>query len=478
MAHEIKPFAPDPEFYPRIIRHVCDYVLREMTDPMGAFWSAQDAEVDAREGGNYVWTTDEVQEAIGDKDLARLAQEMYGVNLGTNFVDPHMPSAAPVNVLFLPKALHELADAKGVQMDELLAKKQSIDRLMMTVRDQRKQPGTDDKVLVSWNGLMIAGFARAGQLLNEPRYVAAAAAAATYILDGMRTEDGGLYRVMRRGKVRIPAFLEDYAFFVHGLLALHRADGEQRWLDAAQQLTKLAIEKFAADGGGYYDTLADQDDLFVRSRTTYDGAIPSGNSQMIFDLVSLYELTQETTYLDRARTDLESFAQLMQRMGQGAVRMHDALLRVLELAPKQFAQRPPRPSAESQPVRIAVSPQEIDLASGPAKVRIRLDVDERYHLNAHDPGMEGLIPLTVQLVGGDGLKLEVQYPKGNSKKFAFADEPINIYDGEILLNATIEKVGVVAANAKPKLTLKYQACDDSSCLLPQTIELPVRIEVE
>ena len=355
LAQSIKPDEKDKNLYPRVVREILDYTLREMMDETGTFWSAQDAEVDAREGGNYVWVEKEVRAAIKDEKLAALALKMFGVDKGPNFKDPHHPNATSVNVLFLPKRLEELAQAEKMTMDQLLAAREKIRKQMMAVRDKRKQPRTDDKVLTSWNGLMIAGFAQAGRDLNEPRYVKAAAKAADYILNNMRAGDGGLYRTMRKGKAKIPGFLEDYSFLTHGLLGLFRADQQAKWLDAAEALTQYANENFGVvtmtentDGntnkktgegkrtGGYYDTLAGQADLFVRTRGTYDGATPCGNSVAINNLVSLYELTKKKQYLDDAITDLGSFGVPLRRQGTGMGNMLSAAMRAMAIAPDRF----------------------------------------------------------------------------------------------------------------------------------------------
>ncbi len=475
IAHSIKPHDADTDFYPRVIRAVCDYVLREMTDPTGTFWSAQDAEVDAREGGNYVWTAEQVRQALDDDALADLAVTMYGLDRGTNFQDPHHPDEPPANVLFLPKPLHELADDRGVTVDQLLTTKARIDKTLLAVRDQRKQPATDDKVVVSWNGLMIAGLARAARELNEDRYAAAAARAADYILANMRTSDGGLYRTMRKGQVKIPAFLEDYAFFVHGLIELHRTTGEPRWLEAAEALTNLAQRKFTAENGGYYDTLADQDDLFVRTRSTYDGAISSGNSQMAHNLVDLYELTANVEYLNRVEADLRSFAGAMTDNGAAMAHMHSALLRAIEADPPRFAQAPPPKPDKPRPVTARLEPGTLDMTNGQAKLRLAITMADDYHVNSNNPSVEGLIATTVELADADGLELVVDYPPGKNKRYALADEELSVYDGTVVIEATLRKTSDFDPNLRPRLILRYQACTDTTCLAPETIELPITI---
>ena len=481
IAHTIRPRAEDPDFYTRLVRHICDYVLREMTDSTGTFWSAQDAEVDAREGGNYVWTKQEMEEAVIDSQLIELTQKMYGFDEGENFKDPHDPNAQWVNVLFLPKPLHELAGSESLRMDQLLERKMRIDQRMLKVRDGRKQPATDDKVLTSWNGLMIGGFALAGRTLDEPKYIEAAARSANYIVDHMRTDDGRLYRTMRHGRKKISGFLDDYAYFVHGLLELYRSDQNPKWLDAAQQLMRIAQTQFGAEGGGYYDTQAAQADLFVRTRGTYDGAISSGNSQMIHNLLDLHELAGDERNLDRAITDLESFAGSLKRLGVGMVHMTHALLRVVELAPARFGEVPASlavATLKEKGMQIDIQPNVVNLSSGQATVHIKLNIDDIYHINAHEPGMEGLIPSAIHLSRSDGLSIDVEYPPGESKRFPFGGDPINIYEGEIQFDVTLARTDGPGPQGEVALTFTYQMCTDRQCMAPRTIKLPVEIRVE
>jgi len=486
-AHTIHPDGDDPGLYARVVREVCDYVLREMTDATGAFWSAQDAEVDAREGGNYVWTAKQVRDAISDEAMAGLAVRMYGLDRGTNFQDPHHRDEPPTNVLYLPDRLDVFAKKEKMSPARLVGVRAEINARMLAVRAKRKQPSTDDKVLVSWNGLMIAALARAGRVLDEPGYTRAAARAAGYILEHMRQGEGdrGLYRTMRGGEAKIPAFLEDYAFFVHGLIELHRATGEDRWLTGARELMAYAQEQFSAQetrGGGYYDTLANQSDLFVRTVSVYDGAIPSGNSQMIHNWMDLYDLTGEAAYLDRAVADLGAFAGALVDRGAGMVHMQHALLRAMSQAPKRFAATPSNGKEQvgktDQPVSVSVEPEVVDLSTGSSRLRVTLKVEPGYHLNASDAGLIGLIPTTLTLEAPEGLTLSVDYPAGVTKRYPFAEEALKIYEGVVVLDATLRKTGGAGGAsgdtpAGARLVLRYQVCTDSSCLEPQEVELPV-----
>ncbi|MCE9590632.1 MAG: DUF255 domain-containing protein [Planctomycetes bacterium] len=482
-ARAIRPDENDPGLYERVVRETCDYVLREMTDATGAFWSAQDAEVDAREGENYLWSPAQVEAAVGDAKLAELAIKMYGLDEGPNFKDPHDEAAPPANVLFVRVPLHELAKQAGRTLGDVVVAKREIDKRLLAERNKRKQPSTDDKVLTAWNGMMIAGMARAGRDLDEPRYTKAAARAADAILKHMTTADGGLLRTMRGGTAKVPAFLDDYAFFAQGLIALHHADGDERWLREAVRLTAEATRRFASPGGGYYDTLSDQADLFVRTRSTYDGAIASGNSRMILNLVDLRAATGERVYLDRAVADLQSFAAAMRRAPLGTTRLAEALLRVMTagVEPSAAGQAPRVDSSgkreQRRVVDIEVDSDHITLGTNGEEqaLAVTLRIGPDYHVNAHETGDEHLIPTTLELHGGGAIALSVTYPDGKPRKYPFADRPIHVYEGAVRLRAVLHRTGPADPSLQPKLVLKYQVCTEMSCLEPRSVELPVVI---
>lgn len=485
-ALEKKPADANAALYHRVIRETCDYVLREMTDPTGAFWSAQDAEVNAREGENYVWTEPQVRGAISDAGLADLAIKMYGLDKGSNFQDPHDPNAKPVNVLFLPIPLATLNAQAGSEMSAMLDKRSQINAALKAVRDQRDQPGTDDKSLLSWNGMMIAALADAGRVLNEPKYTDAAALAADAILSHMTADDGGLYRTMRQGEAKIPAFLEDYAWFTHGLIALHHAQPDQpKWLELARHYTHVAAERFAADTGGYFDTLADQRDLFVRVRGVYDGAIPSANGRMIHNQLDLYELTHDTAWLDSAEKDLRSFADPLRRSGAGMVQMQAALLRAMEIDPARFADTAQTASntqdtdpASGSPITVTLKPVTPVFTDGVAELSLSLDIHPDFHINSNTPSQNFLIPTTLTLAGAEGYELEVDYPVPVMESYDYADQPLSVFHGQVKFQIKLRRTADAPDSlpADAALLLNYQACTTSACLQPSTERIPFAVK--
>lgn len=459
-----------------VAKEICDYVIREMTDETGAFWSAQDAEVDGHEGGNYLWTPEQIDAAFGDNTIrAALAKLMYGVDLGPNFTDPHVPDAEPTNVLFLPDSLETMVSERGLGLDYLRRERNRINHDLLTARDQRPQPATDDKVLTSWNGMMIAGFAKVGAALGQPHFIEAAARSADAILAHLAVPEdqgGGLYRSFRDGAAQIPAFLDDYAHFIHGLLALHRySDADDNYLDHAVRLTGIVIERFAHEHGGYYDTLADQPDLFVRTRSSYDGAVPTGNSQMIHNLIDLAEMTGDHAYAQRAGRDLQSFASALARQSVGMTHMIHALLKLLETAPQTLELED---TADAQSgVAVSITPNPATVADGVARVMLTLDIAEGLHLTAAGDD-DDAAATTLMLLQHEGVTLDINWPQATMKQYAYADRPLPIYEGQIALPFTLCFAGEVPAQAQ--LQLGYQPCTDSACHRRAVQTLTLRLE--
>jgi hypothetical protein len=470
--------------YARVLREVLDYVLREMTLPDGTFASAQDAEVNHREGQNYLWTAGQMRatlEEAGAGDLAAFAHRLYGVELGANFQDPHHPEDDPANVLFMYDRPDQLAIGFGLSVEELLERRARVNQALLAARLRRDQPLTDDKVLAGWNGLMIAGLADAGRVLGEPRYVEAAARAADRIRGAMRARDGGLLRTARAGQARIDAFAEDYAAMIRGLLALHRASGEARHLTWAAELAQAARERFWDEsGGGYFDTLAARSDLFVRTKSSYDGALPCANSLMALNLLDLHQATGQAAHLDDAVATIQSLGGVIRERPTSAVLATLALHRLMERHPQRLGQpvaeapATPAPSrfATAEPVTFRVEPNTVRVANGqPAAFNVVIEIARGFHINSNAPGIDFLIPLKIDLSGAQGLELEVAYPAG--ERFAGPEGPMFVHQGRVVVPVTVRQTGPVAG--RPAVSMTWQVCTERECLAPRTERVAVAI---
>lgn len=447
------------EFYAEVVRGILDYVLREMTAPDGAFLSAQDAEVNAREGGSYIWLPEEVKSSLSNnEDDLNMALEVYGLSSGPNFRDPHHPDATPANVLRFQERPEALAKAQGVSREEFMERLSSINSELLKVRDKREQPMTDDKVLAAWNGLMIKGMADGGRVLQDQRYIDAAAKGASAVLARLQQDNDGLLRTSRGDVAQIDAFLEDYALLAEGFIALYRATDDQAWLENAEKLVEAARERFWNDErGGWYDTQADQADLFVRSTNLGDGAVPSGSGTMLLVLLELYELTGNDTYIDDASAAFRSVSANLAQNPTGMSRSTRAVLKASEIAPSalpKVAESPP----PSQPVRAALF-----ATADPGNWVVRLTIAPTMHINAHEPGDSDLVGLSIQAVSGG--TISVAWPEGE----LYRDE-IRIHKGVIDVPVTVNRD---TPESTVVLNVIWQACTDTVCLRAEQTEIKV-----
>jgi len=281
-------------------------------------------------------------------------------------------------------------------------------------------------------------------------------------------------------------YLEDYAHFLHGLIELHRArPAEERFLEEASRLVALTSQRFGAERGGYFDTLADQSDLLVRKRSTHDGAVPSGNSQMVHDLIDMQERTRDDRWLQLASLDLKSFARPMNSQGGAMVHMVHGLLRMLTTAPSMIhsgqasadasaTDSSASPTTAADPVTVEAAPDEVRL-DPTAEVTVTLRIAEGFHVNAAEPSSDWLVPTELSLRGAEGVELDVDYPKSASGEFAFADQPIEVYEGEVKLTARLRKSAGAQRVEPGELVVTYQSCDASRCLPPTTQAVPVTV---
>ena len=301
----------DP-FHAETARRTCEYVIREMVGEGGRFLSAQDAEVDAREGANYVWTPEEARaalEAAGCGADWAFAARLYGLDGAANFKDPHHADAPAVHVLRLSARPDALARALGITDEEFAARRTRVDAALLAARSLRRQPGTDDKTIAAWSGLMAEGMADAGAALGEPAFLDAAARAASFVLVQMRGVDGALRRTWRGGTASVDGFLEDYACMANACLALADATGGPHWRGEARALLAAAEARFLDPASGaWFDTVEGAADLFVRVRSVDDGAVPSGTASILRAMVRLGLAERDVAMLDRAARAIAAIA--------------------------------------------------------------------------------------------------------------------------------------------------------------------------
>jgi uncharacterized protein len=285
-------------FYSAVTRDILDYVLRDMTHPAGGFFSAEDADSEGEEGKFYAWSATEIESTLG-ADSEPFAF-YYGITHEGNFEHGK-------NVLHVTHSFEETASRFGmdaINLDALLGRSKKI---LFEEREKRIRPLRDDKVLTSWNGLMIGAMARGGDLLGEKRYIEAAKNAAEFIWTNLRPSGKLLHR-WREGEARFDAYLESYAFFIKGLLELYEATFEVVWLERAIELQREQDSELYDDSSSGYFTNREALDLLMRTKSDYDGAEPSGNSIATLNLFRLAQFTENSDYRERAERTLKLFA--------------------------------------------------------------------------------------------------------------------------------------------------------------------------
>jgi len=282
--------ATNKKDYANTAKEIMTYVLRDMTSPEGAFYSAEDADSEGEEGKFYVWSKTEIEEILG-ADKTEIFSKLYNVNIDGNFLDEATKIKTGKNILHL-----RFGSTNTTNFDLESARKQIFE-----VREKRIRPHKDDKVLTDWNGLMIAAFAKAGYILNDPKYINSAKKAVNFIFNQMKNSGGRLLHRYREGGADILAFIDDYAFLIWGLINLYEATFDTLYLKKAVELTEEQLELFWDNTiGAFFFTAKDAESLLTRQKETYDGAIPSGNSVSMLNLLRLSQLTGNDDYEKKA----------------------------------------------------------------------------------------------------------------------------------------------------------------------------------
>ena len=301
-----------------IAMDIVDYVRRDMTRDDGAFYSAENADSEGVEGKFYVFTKKEFEDIIGEH--TDILAEYFGVQEAGNFEQGQ-------NILHIAVDPMEWAQRHGLELDEMYALVSDAKKKLFEARARRMHPSLDDKVLTSWNGLMIAALAQAGQAFDRPELIDMARRAADTLLEHMRDADAGtLLRRLRGEDAGIDGFLEDYAFFTWGLIDLYQATFETRYLAEAVALTGEMLERFGDEKhGALYFTTGDTEELIVRTVESHDGALPSGNSAAAYNLMRLARMTGHEEWEQRAEHIMRAFAGQLERYPAGSTVMLTAL---------------------------------------------------------------------------------------------------------------------------------------------------------
>ena len=415
--------------YATIARGIADFLLRELTSSEGAFYTALDAEVDGREGANYLWTRDEIAQALEGKTDAAKFLRTYGLDEGPNFADPHHGNGIPdQNVLFLaePENGQPLTDPDFEKSRQIL----------YAIRKKRKQPRLDDKILTSWNALAIRALSHAANILNESRYREAAQRAADYLLRVHRDQNGNLFRTSANGTAKQPAFLDDYAFFSQALLALPDNEYHERALD----LARIMKQRFSADAGGFFYTDNEANDLIVRQMVASDSPLPSGNAIAAMVLTDMGDYPGAASTISAFAAQLDAAGEQMSSLVEAAILYHN------ERGDIAISAGSPTPHPRS-PSELAMDVMTINTSWDGPVLRVQCRLAPGYHVNAHDANVE---PTRLTISGVNDATID--YPSGE-------------LGGQFEIAVTFQS----APPSKFTVALRYQPCDAHACL-PSTVK--------
>jgi uncharacterized protein YyaL (SSP411 family) len=302
------------EEFRAVAEGILAFVQRELTAENGGFYASLDAETEGEEGKFYVWDLAEVKTVLSGDEFSLFAS-IYGLNAAPNFEGK---SYAPQ----LDQPIADHAKRLGLTVDQLQEKLDPIRQKLFDARSNRIKPPLDSKILTGWNGMMIRGFADAGRILKQQAYLDTATQAADFVLENLTDGNQRLFRTYTDGKAKLNAYLIDYACLIDGLLALHQATGDAKWLQEAEKFQQKQDELFWDDiAGGYFYTSADHEALLARSKKPTDSAIPAGNSVSAGNLFYLAQQTNNPDYRRRAEQTVISAAPILEQIPIAAPRL-------------------------------------------------------------------------------------------------------------------------------------------------------------
>jgi len=442
----------------RTAQRTLDYVLREMMSPEGLFYSATDADSEGAEGRFFVWMPEQLDELLGKEDAA-VARSIWGLSDAGNF-EGH-------NILhtFAPMAEH--AREHGMTSAELMSKLDDWSQVMLAARAEREPPLRDEKILTAWNAMIVTALAEASERLDVPAYEAAAVRTADVLWTEMIADPqtSALYRTRFEGRSSVDGTQLDYAYLAEAMLALYDVTDQPHWLSRAAGLADAMVDRFhdPIDGGFFMGAATVQGAMLAaRPKSLQDNSISSGNSVAMRVLARLARRTGEPRYTDQADALINALSSSLEQhptsypyfltgvsehlLGESGARRHAARGKVVASA-------------------------DTDAEAGRLRVQIR--VAEGWHVNAHAPLQDYLIPTT--LSGADGFVLrDVRYPEPEIRTLGFQSEALALHEGTLMLDATYSSADAVDRRLLP-VDLHLQACSEEICLAPETVRLQVSI---
>ncbi len=445
--------------YRRVAVQTLEYVLRDMTDGDGVFYSATDADSEGEEGRFFVWTLDQIREAAGEH--GQFVIDHYGATDEGNFEG--------VNILHVPISPEKRALAMQTGVDEYLERLGTATEHMRVYRDRREHPFVDRKIITAWNALMITTLSEASRITGDARYRNAAVRAASRIWNDHRGDNGDLDRIKIDGQLTEPGKLRDHAYFLQALVSLYDLTGDGIWLDRSEQLAADLLRLFwDIRRGGLYSTAAnDSRGLIVRTKDRFDDALPSGNSVAAKSLSKLYHRTGNKLYSTRAKQIFQAFGNDLKLAPSSWVY---ALTAIQE---HQHSSAGMYDYAASGHAKVSLSFSSVSDASVSATVEIVLD--DGWHVQSDSPAAENLIGTRVSTSDDRWTLVSAVYPPPEMLSTAFQSDPITVWSDTVQVKVQLDHDGPDMSQFGPVIEVLLQACDDKLCLLPETVKLEIPI---
>lgn len=450
--------------YERALHRLMNYVLRDMTDDKtGGFYSAQDAETDEVEGAYYVWTLAEIERVLPPDYYAAFTDAYMTAPI------PEIPGHKSPN----GGVLYAKADASFQQSEAIETALKELHR----IRAQRKSPAIDDKIITSWNGMMVYALAEASTVFEEERYARAARKAADFLIARMVQSDGRLSRIFMEGKAHQNGFLEDYAWTLRALLAVHGLYKEEKYMFKAIDIVAAADRYMKDPASGAYYMTDGSDGLFVRiKKGDTSGALPSGNAVMAQAYADFYFLSSGRKWKERFQELTGDFVQGIS--SSPAIYMHfiSAMLRVNDIDKHSATQDTGEyilndhgiiPTSKDK-VSLSAILQDKEDGEDEYRIRVMLKIEEGWHVNANPASLSDLIPTTLNVQTDADSSYEVTYPPAQHVETPLG--ALDIYAGEVALIAKVKADDLTGLRA----IVQVQACKDATCYAPSLVTIDVK----
>ncbi|VAX12033.1 Uncharacterized protein YyaL [hydrothermal vent metagenome] len=445
--------------YRRVAQQTLDFLLAEMQATNGGFYSALDADSEGEEGRYYLWQVEDFTKILGQED-SRFAAGIFDVD--------EYGEVGGANVLYLRQSPQDWAEEHKIPLDRFFQRLDRVRHKLKQARDKRVRPARDEKIIMGWNALTITALAEGARHLEQPRYLAAAVRAADFIWTSMQGKKG-FWRIYFRGKAGGQAQLKDYAFYLQALITLYDIQQDDKWLQRAKKVLSIMQRDFAdSQNGGFFQAAKNMDvPVLVRAKSAFDKTLPAGNAIAAQMLIRLARRTGDPAYEKKARAVLAAFAGDMREVPSA----HAGLL---------IAAHELNNGEQPLPLYAARGHARIDafirrLAGNHYQLQIDLQLDEGWHINAHVPLEDYLIPTRIDMAGAARWKIEkVDYPPAQRVRLGFSEQPLALYQAQSRIKADLIKG---ATKINPVIQLHLQACNNSLCLPPETLKLYPRLSL-